>query len=91
MNWFVYIIECSDGALYTGVSTDVARRFRQHAETKQGARFFRGRIPLKVVYVESGHSRSSACKREAAIKRGSRDSKLHLIAEANAAAVSAAP
>ena len=90
MNWYVYIIECSDGTLYTGVSTDVARRFRQHAETKQGARFFRGRTPVRVVYVESGHTRSSACKREAAIKRGSRDSKLALIADAIAAAACAA-
>lgn len=79
MNWSVYIIECTDGTLYTGVSTDVARRFNEHAGGKRGARFFRGRVPRAVVFIESGHTRASACRREAAIKRLPRQAKLALL------------
>lgn len=79
MPWSVYIIESSTGSLYTGVSTDVARRFREHADGRRGARYFRGAKPKAVVFVEDGHTRSSACRREAAIKRLSREGKLALI------------
>jgi putative endonuclease len=68
MNWSVYIILCVDGSLYTGISTDVSRRFAQHAEQK-GAKYFRGRAPKQVLYIENGHDRSSASKREHAIKK----------------------
>ena len=81
MPWSVYIIESTTGALYTGVSTDVERRFREHADGRRGARYFRGAKPRAVVFVEGGHTRSSACRREAAIKRLSRADKLQLIAE----------
>jgi putative endonuclease len=67
MNWHVYIILCSDDSLYTGITTDMNRRFTQHASGR-GARYFRGRQPRRVVYLESGHTRSSAGKREAEIK-----------------------
>ena len=77
--WSVYIIRCDDGSLYTGVSTDVERRFREHREHPRGAKFFNGRTPLEVVYAEAGHSRSTACRREAAIKKLSRAEKLRLI------------
>ena len=77
MNWQVYIILCSDGSLYTGITTDIEKRFRQHAEGK-GAKYFRGREPLKVVYHEDGHSRSSAAKREVEIKAMNRTEKLLL-------------
>lgn len=77
--WTVYMIRCDDGSLYTGVSTDVERRFREHRQQTRGARFFNGRSPLEVVYREAGHSRSSACRREAAIKKLSRVEKLRLI------------
>lgn len=80
MPWSVYMIESSTGALYTGVSTDVARRLREHAGTRRGARYFRGQKPQAVVFVESGHTRASACRREAAIKRLPRAAKLALIA-----------
>jgi putative endonuclease len=80
-NWSVYIIRCDDGSLYTGVSTDVERRFREHLETPRGAKFFSGRKPLEVVFRETGHTRSSAARREAAIKKLSRDTKLRLIRE----------
>ena len=78
MDWQVYIIFCSDGSLYTGISNDPARRFMQHAG-RRGARYFRGRRPVHVVYIESGHNRSSASRREAAIKKLSRHAKLALL------------
>ncbi len=68
MNWQVYIIVCSDESLYTGISTDVERRFDQHA-AGTGAKYFRGHTPIRVVYLEEGHDRSSACRREAEIKK----------------------
>lgn len=68
MNWQVYIILCSDDSLYTGISTDVERRFAQHL-AGTGARYFRGHSPRRLVYLERGHDRSSACRREAEIKK----------------------
>ena len=81
--WAVYIIEASDSSLYTGISTDPERRLREHRSAGRGARFFRGREPRALLYIEAGHSRSSACCREAEIKRWSRARKIELI---NAAA-----
>lgn len=80
-NWQVYIIEASDGRLYTGITTDAQRRFDEH-RTARGARFFRGRRPRLLVFVEGGHNRSSALKREYAIKQLTRSGKLRLIAAA---------
>lgn len=68
MNWKVYIILCSDDSLYTGITTDVERRFAQHL-AGTGARYFRGRSPRRLVYLEGGHNRSSASRREAEIKK----------------------
>ena len=79
MNWQVYMILCSDDSLYTGITTDVARRLEQHA-SRRGARYFRARRPRAIVYLESGHSRSSASRREALIKRLKRPAKQGLIA-----------
>jgi putative endonuclease len=81
VNWQVYIILCSDNSLYTGITTDMERRFLQHAQGR-GAKFFRGRRPLRVVYREGGHSRSSASSREARIKAMSRPDKLGLVSGA---------
>lgn len=78
MNWLVYIIRCSDGSLYTGITTDLQRRFQQHA-SGTGAKYFRGRKPLEVAYCEEGHTRSSASRREMEIKGLERDAKLSLI------------
>lgn len=80
MNWLVYIILCSDGSLYTGITKDLERRLRQHAG-RRGAKYFRGRQPGPVVYLEQGHDRSSASRREAAIKKLSPLAKRRLIAE----------
>jgi len=79
VNWQVYIILCSDDSLYTGITNDVARRFNRHADSKQGAKYFRGRQPKQLVYVETGHDRSSASKRESAIKKLPRLEKLQLL------------
>ena len=78
MNWFVYMIRCSDKTFYTGISNDVIRRFSQHADNR-GAKYFRGRSPVCLIYVESGHDHSSAAKRETAIKKLSRAGKMKLI------------
>jgi len=77
--WFVYIIRSSDGRLYTGITTDVARRFGEHSGTSRGARFFRGRQPAEVVYTEMQADRSGALRREAEIKKLKRRQKLDLI------------
>jgi len=68
MNWQVYIILCSDDSLYTGITTDVERRFAQHL-AGTGAKYFRGRSPRRLVFLEGGHTRSSASRREAQIKQ----------------------
>jgi putative endonuclease len=77
-NWSVYIIQCSDESLYTGITTDVGKRYQQHA-LQQGAKYFRARKPKKLVYIEIEHDRSSASKREYEIKQLSRADKMILI------------
>jgi len=77
--WRVYIIRASDGSLYTGVTTDVQRRFAEHCSPVKGARFFRGRKPVEVVYTENHPDRSSAQRRESDIKKLTRSRKLELI------------
>ena len=79
MNWLVYIILCSDDSLYTGITIDAERRFAQHA-AGTGAKYFRGRSPRRLVYLEDGHDRSSASRREVEIKRLRPDDKRRLIA-----------
>jgi len=80
--WFVYIIRASDDSLYTGVATDVERRFKQHG-TNRGAKFFSGRKPVAIEYSQAFPDRGSALKREAEIKNLNRVDKLALIAELN--------
>ncbi len=77
--WSLYIIEASDNSLYTGITTDVERRFEEHLQCRKGAKYFNGRSPIKVVYREDGHTRSSASQREAKIKKLSRREKESLI------------
>lgn len=72
------MILATDNSLYTGVTTDVERRFLQH-KNKTGAKYFYGREPVAVVFREGGHSRSSACQREAQIKSLTRKQKERLI------------
>jgi putative endonuclease len=78
MDWYVYIIYCNDRSLYTGISNDIIRRMEQHA-SGHGAKYFRGRKPQRLVYLESGHTRSTASQREAEIKKLSKIEKHHLL------------
>lgn len=85
MTWFVYMLRCSDGSLYTGVTTDVERRLREHKEGKTGAKYTRGRIPLHIEYRETHKNRSDAQVREAAIKKLGKREKETLAKEARRA------
>ena len=78
--YFVYMLRCADGTMYTGITTDIVRRVREHNSTKSGARYTQTRRPVSCVYAEQAHDRSSALKREYAIKRLSRQAKLQLVA-----------
>ncbi|MEC4750426.1 GIY-YIG nuclease family protein [Methylomicrobium sp. Wu6] len=78
MTWFVYIILCNDDTFYTGITNDVWRRFEQHASGR-GAKYFYGRQPRRLVYLEAGHDRSSASQRELRLKKLSRREKVLLI------------
>lgn len=80
--WFVYILRCGDGTLYTGTTDDVARRLAAHRAGK-GAKYTRGRAPLELVYTETCGDHSAALRREYAIKQLSREEKLRLIAAAS--------
>ena len=76
--YFVYILQCSDNSLYTGITTNVGRRFAEH-RAGIGAKYTRGRKPEKVVYQQKFRNRSNAQKREAEIKSWPRSQKLTLI------------
>lgn len=77
--WTVYIIECSDGRFYTGITVDMERRFKEHCESSRGAKFFHSTSAKKIVYQEIQSNRSSASIREAQIKKLSRKEKETLI------------
>jgi predicted GIY-YIG superfamily endonuclease len=76
--WFVYLVRCADGSLYTGVTRDVARRCRQH-NAGTASKYTRSRRPVELVYHEAHPGRSSALKREAAIKAMDRQEKLAVV------------
>ena len=76
--WYVYILECGDGTLYTGITDDVQRRLRTH-EAGKGAKYTRGRGPLKLRYQQKCESYSHALRREIEIKRMKRQEKLKLL------------
>ena len=80
-SWFVYIIRNVKGHFYTGISTDVDRRFSEHAGKKKGAKFFKTGAPLEVVYQKKFPNRSLASKFEASIKKLPRNKKELLILE----------
>ena len=81
-NWYVYILQCSDNTLYTGITTDVDRRLDEHNHDNQkGARYTRCRRPVTLIYHETVPDRSSASKREAQLKKLPRQKKLALINE----------
>lgn len=78
--WHVYVLRCADGTLYTGISNDVARRVDLHNQGR-GARYTRGRLPVRLVYQEEAGSRAAATRREAAVKRMPRTAKIQLVTQ----------
>ena len=80
--WLVYILECGDNTLYTGITDDLPHRLAMHRAGK-GAKYTRGRAPLTLVYQENAPSYSNALKREYRIKQLSRTEKLKLIESYN--------
>ena len=80
MNWYVYILRCGDGSLYTGISDDVPRRLEAHRSGK-GAKYTRGRGPLELVFTQQTEDKSAALRWEAEIKRLRREEKEKLIAQ----------
>lgn len=78
MSHYVYVVECSDGSLYTGYTTDVDRRVEEHNSGK-GAKYTRGRTPVEVVHVEEFGERGDAMSREHEIKSLSRGEKESLV------------
>lgn len=77
-NWKLYILLCGDGTLYTGISTDPQRRLEAHRMGK-GAKYTRGRGPLRLVYQEFCGTHSAALRRELEVKAMTREEKLALI------------
>jgi len=81
--YYVYMLECADGTLYTGITTDLERRLEEHNSSDKGAKYTRVRRPVKLVYSEQHPDRSGASKREYEIKHTmSRTQKLTLIEKA---------
>ncbi|ADG93101.1 Excinuclease ABC C subunit domain protein [Arcobacter nitrofigilis DSM 7299] len=83
MSYFIYMLECCDGSLYTGITTDVIKRLDEHNSSTKGAKYTKARRPVKLVYEEASNDRSSASKREYAIKKLTRIKKLQLINKAS--------
>ena len=79
MSWYVYVLQCIDNTLYTGITTDVERRVKEHNTSIKGAKYTKTRRPVKLVYTESSIDRSTASKREYTIKKLSRKKKIELI------------
>jgi len=79
MNWIVYILQCADNTLYTGITNDLDHRITEH-ESGRGAKYTRGRGPFKLVYTETHLDKSQALKREIEIKSSGRAKKLKLFA-----------
>lgn len=74
-SWYVYIVSCSDGTLYTGITTDLERRMAEHNSEKGGARYTRSRQPVRLVYREAAENRSEAARREYRIRKMPRAEK----------------
>ena len=80
MIWSIYILRCGDGTLYTGVATDVARRFEEHcSQGPKSAKYVRGRLPLQMIYRREMGTRSEAQKEEWRVKQLTRAQKEALI------------
>jgi|TARA_B110000914_G_C15289458_1_gene365936 putative endonuclease len=77
--WYVYIVQCVDGSLYTGITVDLDRRLNEHNTSNKGAKYTRSRRPVQMMYSETHETRSLASKREYAIKQLTRKEKLNLL------------
>lgn len=77
--WYIYILECSDGTFYTGITTDLKRRIEEHNSSKLGAKYTRARRPVKLVYFVRRKGKSRASIEEHRIKKLSREEKFRLI------------
>ena len=77
--WYVYIVECADGSLYTGITTDVKRRLLEHNYSFKAAKYTRSRRPVRMIWSKEVSNRSEASAEEYRIKRLSRKKKLELI------------
>lgn len=80
MGWYVYMLRCGDGSLYTGITDDVEKRLAAHRSGK-GAKYTRGRGPLELAYVEEQPDKSTALRREYEIKKMTRQKKLELLGQ----------
>lgn len=81
LKWFVYIIRCADDTLYTGITTDLTRRMREHnAQGRLTAKYLRGKAPLKLVFQLEAQNKSTALQKEIQIKKLSKQQKEQLIA-----------
>lgn len=80
--YYVYLLECCDKTLYCGYTTDIAKRVAKHNQGK-GAKYTKGRLPVRLVYKENYNSKTEALKREYNIKQLSRERKLALIEKEN--------
>jgi len=78
-NWYVYIVECADGSLYTGITTDIKRRLLEHNYSFKSAKYTRSRRPVRMVWYKEVANRSEASKEEYRIKRLKRKEKLKII------------
>jgi len=76
--YYVYLLQCSDGTIYTGITTDVERRFQEHKNGK-GGHYTSSRKAVKLLYTEKQKNRSNALKRESEIKGWRREKKLNLV------------
>ena len=78
MDWLLYMLECSDNSIYTGITNNLEERLKTH-QSGNGAKYLRGRLPIKLVYKENLINRSEATKREIYIKKMSKKEKKKLI------------
>jgi len=78
MSWFLYIVRCSNETLYTGITTDIPRRIKEH-NSKKGAFYTKNKTPVELVYQEAMANQSEARRREAEIKKLTRTQKLELV------------
>lgn len=79
--WFLYVVECADASLYTGITTDLNRRIDEHNRLSRGAKYTRSRRPVRLIYSKRFSDRSAASSAEAKFKRLARRKKLEVISE----------